>query len=43
MTALLKVELELNSQLKILNSGVILRYWDRLKDGIIAVAAAVML
>ena len=43
MEALLKVETEMNDQIELLNSNLILRAWDRLKDRTIAAAAAVIL
>jgi len=43
MKALLKVESEINDRLKILNSGIIIRSWDRLKVRTISAAAAVIL
>jgi hypothetical protein len=43
MEALLKVETEMNDQIELLNSNVIIRAWDRLKDRTIAAAAAVIL
>jgi hypothetical protein len=43
MEALLKVELEIEEQLEVLNSGIFKRSWDRLKDRTIAAAAEVIL
>ena len=43
MEALLTLETEINEQLEILNGGIFLRSWDRLKDRTIAAAAAVIL
>jgi hypothetical protein len=43
MEALLKVETEINDQIELLNSNMILRAWDRLKDRTIAAAVAVIL
>jgi hypothetical protein len=43
MTALLKVEKEINDEIGLLNQGLIARSWDRLKDRTIAAAAAVIL
>ena len=43
MEALLNVEKEINAQLKVLNSSLIFRWWDRLKDRTISAAAAVIL
>jgi hypothetical protein len=43
MEALLQVKLEIDEQLRVLNSGIFKRSWDRLKDRTIAAAAAIIL
>ena len=43
MKALLKLESEINDRLRILNSGIITRSWDRLKVRTISAAVAVIL
>jgi hypothetical protein len=43
MRALLNVETEINDQIELLNSNMILRAWDRLKDRTIAAAAGLIL